>query len=108
MASTPSTRGTDRNAVRLDPQSPYVRLQSVTIYVRDLDRSLRFYLDQLGFSKAYDSRLDSGVRFVAVTPPDGTASLALIAPRPDSEEYKLIGGSTRIVLISDDVTALWR
>ncbi len=40
-----------------------------------------------------------------MTPPDGTASLALIAPRPDSEEYKLIGGSTRIVLISDDVTA---
>ena len=105
MASTPSTRGTDRTAVRLDPQSPYVRLQSVTIYVRDLDLSLRFYLDQLGFSKAYDSRLDSGVRFVAVTPPDGTASLALSAPRPDSEEYKLIGGSTRVVLISDDVTA---
>src|SRR2546423_1847093 len=37
----------DGSVVRLDRQDPYLRLQSVTIFVRDLEQSLRFYLDQL-------------------------------------------------------------
>ena len=45
----------DGSAVRLDRQDPYLRLQSVTIYVRDLDLSLNFYLDQLGFQLIFDA-----------------------------------------------------
>src|SRR5437879_10983501 len=37
----------DGSAVRLDRQDPYLRLQSVMIFVRDLEQSLSFYLDQL-------------------------------------------------------------
>jgi serine phosphatase RsbU (regulator of sigma subunit)/predicted enzyme related to lactoylglutathione lyase len=75
----------------------------VTIFVRDQDRSLEFYLDQLGFNLAMDTCLPSGDRWLAVMPPDGTAMLALVAPKPDSEEHKLIGRSTHVVFLTEDV-----
>lgn len=83
----------------------YLRVQSVNIYVRDLEKSLYFYVDQLGFEMAFDVILQSGQRWVGVAPPDGTAVLTLIAPPEDSEEYKLIGRPTQIVLVTEDVAA---
>ena len=59
----------------------FLSLHAVRVFVRDLDRSLRFYLDQLGFRLVIDTRLQSGERWVAVSPPDGTAILTLVAPR---------------------------
>ncbi|HEX2712292.1 MAG TPA: VOC family protein, partial [Candidatus Acidoferrales bacterium] len=47
----------DGTTVRLERQDPYLRLQSVTIFVRDLDRSLEFYVQQLGFQLVFDGRL---------------------------------------------------
>ena len=82
---------------------PHLRIHSINIYVRDQDRSLRFYVDQLGFHLAYDAKLQSGERLVAVAPPDGQAVLALVVPKPDSLDFKLIGRSTRITLITEDV-----
>src|SRR5450759_530299 len=94
MDSFPSSPGADRSSVRSDRQgSPYLRIHAIKVYVRDQDQSLRFYVDQLGFDVAFDARLQSGDRWVAVAPPDGTAVLTLIAPKPDSKEYKLIGRS---------------
>ncbi len=87
---------------------PYLRIHAVNVYVRDQDESLRFYLDQLGFVLAFDAKLQSGERWVAVAPPDGTAVLALVAPKPDSPSYQLIGRSTRVVLVTEDVTAKYR
>jgi serine phosphatase RsbU (regulator of sigma subunit) len=83
----------------------YLRIHAINIYVRDQDRSLRFYLDQLGFQLAFDARLQSGERWVAVSPPDGSAVLTLIAPQPDSEEFKLIGRPTEIVFVTEDAMA---
>jgi len=62
-------------------------------------------VDQLGFEIAFDARLRSGDRWVAVAPPDGSAVLALVAPLPDSREHKLIGRPTGIVFVTEDVTA---
>jgi serine phosphatase RsbU (regulator of sigma subunit) len=87
---------------------PYLRLHSVDIFVRDQERSVRFYLDQLGFQLAFDARLQSGQRWVAVTPPDGTAVLTLIQPERTSPEYKLIGRATRVIFVTDDVAATFR
>src|SRR5258708_724653 len=56
------------------PMSPHLRIHGINIYVRDQERSLRFYLDQLGFQLAFDVHLQSGQRWVAVTPPDGSAN----------------------------------
>ncbi len=91
--------------VRLDRQQPFLGMHAVNVYVRDQDESLRFYVDQLGFRLAFDARLQTGDRWVAVAPPDGTAVLALIAPKPDSREYHLIGRSTGIVFVTEDVVA---
>ena len=91
-----------------DLRDPYLRLHAVNVYVRNQERSLRFYLDQLGFDLAFDGRLPSGDRWVAVAPPDGGAVLSLIAPAPTSKEYKLIGRATQVVFVTENVAAKFR
>lgn len=86
-------------------KSPHLRVHAVNIFVRDQERSLRFYLDQLGFNLAFDVRVQTGQRWLAVAPPDGTAVLTLIAPEPESEMAKLIGRPTGIVFVTEDVAA---
>lgn len=98
LAAGFADQGTER-------QSPHLRVHTVNIFVRDQERSLRFFLDQLGFSLAFDVRLQTGNRWLAVAPPDGTAVLTLIAPEPESELAKLIGRPTGIVFVTEDVAA---
>ncbi len=83
----------------------HLRMHAVKVFVRDQDESLRFYVDQLGFEVAFDARIQSGDRWVAVSPPDGTAVLTLIAPKPGSKEYGLIGRSTGVVMVTENVAA---
>jgi serine phosphatase RsbU (regulator of sigma subunit)/catechol 2,3-dioxygenase-like lactoylglutathione lyase family enzyme len=83
--------------------SPHLSVQCVNIFVRNHDRSIRFFVDQLGFHLAYDAKLQSGDRLVAVAPPDGSTVLALVVPKPNTPEQKLIGRSTHVVLITEDV-----
>src|SRR5882672_9962640 len=90
---------------RAEARLPHVGLHCVNVYVRDQDRSLKFYTEQLGFRVAFDAKLQSGERWVAVAPPDGSAVLALVKPKPKSQEAKLIGRSTQIVFLTDDVAA---
>src|SRR5262245_54789682 len=108
MSVSPSPPGVHRSTSRLDRPAPYLRIHAVNIYVRDQERSLRFYRDQLGFDLAFDARLQSGERWVAVAPPEGSAVLTLIAPDPGSEEYKLIGRPTQGVFDTEDVPAKLR
>jgi serine phosphatase RsbU (regulator of sigma subunit)/catechol 2,3-dioxygenase-like lactoylglutathione lyase family enzyme len=91
--------------VRLNRESPYLRLQSATVYVRDHDASLRFYVDQLGFSVAYDVEARPGFRWTAVAPPDGDAVLVIASPIPGTEEYGLIGHAKHIAFITEDIDA---
>src|SRR5215469_9355776 len=93
--------------VRLDRQQPFLGIHAIDIFVRDQDASVRFYVDQLGFHVAFDGQLHSGVRWVAVSPPDGSAVLSLVAPPPESTAFRLIGRPTGIVLITEDVIATW-
>jgi len=105
MGDLPSLNGADPPSGCRDRQRPFLGIHGVTVFVRDQDRSLRFYLDQLGFNLAFDAQLQTGDRWVAVAPPDGTTVLALIAPPPDSREFKLIGRPTGVVFLTEDVTA---
>jgi catechol 2,3-dioxygenase-like lactoylglutathione lyase family enzyme len=84
---------------------PYLCIHAINIFVRDQEQSLRFYVDQLGFDLAFDAQLQSGERWIAVSPPDGSALLALIAPGPETRDYQLIGRSTGIVFVTEDVVA---
>jgi phosphoserine phosphatase RsbU/P len=83
---------------------PHFRIHSVVIFVANMDRSLRFYVDQLGFDLVADTQIPIG-RWVAVAPSDGTTLLVLVSPEPDSQEFKLIGRSRNVVLVSEDVVA---
>jgi serine phosphatase RsbU (regulator of sigma subunit)/catechol 2,3-dioxygenase-like lactoylglutathione lyase family enzyme len=107
MASSPSFDLVDQSDLRPNQSNPYLRVHAVKVYVRDQDRSLRFYLDQLGFALAFDVVVQSGQRWVGVSPPDGTAVLTLIAPDPNSDEYKLIGQPTPIIFVTEDVIATY-
>jgi serine phosphatase RsbU (regulator of sigma subunit)/catechol 2,3-dioxygenase-like lactoylglutathione lyase family enzyme len=101
----------DESVIGLDRRSPHLRIHAIKIFVRDQDQSLRFYVDQLGFEVAFDATLQSGDRWVAVAAPDGTAVLTLVAPKPGSKEYELIGRSTGVVFVTENVAekyAEWR
>lgn len=105
MGDSSSPLWSIRPALRLDRQDPYLRLQNVTLFVRDQDRSLQFFVDRLGFSLVADFLVPDGNRWVAVAPPDGTAILALVTPKPDEAEYKYIGQARQIVFLTEDVGA---
>ena len=107
MANSPSFGVLDQSDLGQESHNSYLRVHAINVYVRDQEQSLRFYVDQLGFNLAFDVRLQSGQRWVAVAPPDGTAVLNLIAPEPDSYEYKLIGRPTSVVFVTEDVPATY-
>jgi catechol 2,3-dioxygenase-like lactoylglutathione lyase family enzyme len=104
MGSPPPPQGPNASSFRLERLVPHFRIHSLAIFVADMDRSLRFYLDQLGFNLIADTHISIG-RWVAVAPPDGTAMLVLVNPEHDSQEYKLIGRSRHVVLVAEDVVA---
>lgn len=105
MSGSPSQDSAKRDVFRLDRQDPYLRLLCVNIFVRDQEESLRFYTGQLGFGVVVDENYESGGRWVAVAPPDGSTVLALVTPKRKSEEYKLIGRARHAVLVTEDVMA---
>jgi serine phosphatase RsbU (regulator of sigma subunit) len=89
-------------------RDPFLRMHAVNVYVRDQERSLRFFLDTLGFQVAFDARVESGQRLVAVVPPDGTTVLTLIQPPPHSLQSKLIGRATQVVFVTENLAATYR
>src|SRR5215831_15254474 len=104
MASDPFL--TSRSVLRPGSEDSYLCLQDIVVFVRDLDRSLRFYVDQLGFELISDKRVTSdGLGWIEVAPPDGSANLALVVPKVDSPEYKLIGGYRWVLFMTEDVQA---
>ena len=112
MPSEPKTRVAERALSPLTPdlERPYLRIFKSNVYVRDPNRSLAFYVDQLGFTMLADGRYEFG-RWVAVAPPDGNTILALCAPRRGTENYRLIGRATNVSFIAENIDAtyeLWR
>lgn len=103
--SSSSPPNVGRPAVLLEQHDLYLSIQAVDVYVRDVEQSLKFYVDLLGFRVVSDVILQSGLRRVGVAPPDGTTVLNLITPDAESEEFKLIGRPTQIVFVTEDVAA---
>ena len=68
-----------------------LRLELVTVPVADIDRAKAFYVDQVGFSSAQDIRVDEAHRFVELTPPGSSCSIALTIGYVDSEPGSLQG-----------------
>ncbi len=87
---------------------PYLRVNSVAVYVRDQDRSLKFYRDQLGFHLVVDMGIDTEHRWIAVTPSEGSALLALIKAPTDSEQGGYGGRHTGVTLLTEDIAAKYQ
>jgi catechol 2,3-dioxygenase-like lactoylglutathione lyase family enzyme len=51
------------------------RLEVVTLAVSDVDRALRFYVDQVGFALDVDYGPNDGFRVVQLTPPGSATSV---------------------------------
>jgi catechol 2,3-dioxygenase-like lactoylglutathione lyase family enzyme len=95
-------------ATRLDRRDPYLLLQQVTLFVRDQERGRRFFVDCLGFSVALDYHSPEFGPWVRVAPPDGTARIAFVVPKADSEEHALIGKTRQLVFLTENVEAKYR
>ena len=116
MASDPTLAWTNRSVLRPGREEPYLCIQDVMVFVRDLETSLRFYVDKLGFELIADHRpprgeADSGHPlggWIEVAPPDGSANLTMVAPSPDRPEYQLIGGNRWVLFMTEDVEAKYR
>src|SRR5260370_8528036 len=93
MASDAFLSWANRTVLRPGREEPYLSIQDIVVFVRDLDVSKRFYLQQLGFELITEQRLPTGERWIEVAPPDASANLALVEPKPDQPEYKLIAAS---------------
>ena len=83
----------------------YLQILHITIFVRHLDESLRFFVDTLGFSLVVDHHFPDGGRWVAVAPPDGTTVLALVAPREGAEDFRYIGKARHVAFVTENVEA---
>jgi serine phosphatase RsbU (regulator of sigma subunit)/predicted enzyme related to lactoylglutathione lyase len=108
MASDPFLSWANRTVLRGAREEPYLSIQDVVVFVRDLDVSKRFYVQQLGFELLTERRLPTGERWIEVAPPDGSADLALVEPKPDSPDYKLIGGYRWVLFMTEDVHAKYK
>jgi predicted enzyme related to lactoylglutathione lyase len=68
--------------------------------VRDQDRALDFYVNQLGFTVQTDQPMGPGQRWVEVRPPKGETGVALFTP-PGHEDR--VGTFTGLSFECDDV-----
>ena len=73
------------------------------IFVRDQERSLRFYLDQLRFRLVVDQIIQGDIRWIEVAPPDGSANIALAKIVSEADHDKLVGRDTNIYFLTEDV-----
>jgi serine phosphatase RsbU (regulator of sigma subunit) len=91
-----------------DRQDDFLRLNFVSVYVSDQERSKRFFLDRLGFTVMIDAQFPSGHRWIEVSPPDGSARLALLLPAPGFMPQAKPGQSSLITFMTEDVDAKYR
>jgi predicted enzyme related to lactoylglutathione lyase len=53
------------------------KIELLAVPVSDVDRSIAFYRDQVGFTLDHDQRVDENLRFVQLTPPGSGCSIAI-------------------------------
>ena len=78
-----------------------LKLEVVAIPVSDVDRSIAFYRDRVGFVLDHDVRSSPGMRVVQLTPPGSACSVVIGEGMPLGEP-----GSTKgLQLVVEDIDA---
>ena len=76
------------------------KVATVVVPVADVDRSIAFYVDKLGFDKRVDVPFGGNYRWVEVAPGDAVTTIAL-APPPEGKPSG--NRETGISLQTDDI-----
>jgi serine phosphatase RsbU (regulator of sigma subunit) len=105
-------------ALRAALLQPFLRLNFVTLWVRDQERSRRFFVEKLAFEAIVDAPTPEGGRWIVVAPPaagwlTGTAGagftgIALCVPPEGSADHQRIGESTGFSFITEDVRSVFQ
>lgn len=81
------------------------RVQMLTVYVRDQQRALDFYVNKLGMQIKLDQTMEANLRWLEVSPPGAETSIALLKPLADAENGA--GMSAGIVFETEDIQAFY-
>src|SRR6516165_10678285 len=104
-------------ALRAALLQPFLRLNFVTLWVRDQERSRRFFMETLDFEAIVDAQTPEGGRWIVVAPPAagwlsgttgaGLTGMALVVPPEGSAEHQRIGQNTGLSFLTEDVRSLF-
>jgi len=61
------------------PNTTITTIRTVAIPAADQDRTVAFFVDQLGFEPQMDAELTEGFRWIEVAPPGSDVSVAIVA-----------------------------
>src|SRR5215813_14139176 len=106
-SAQPDPGDTARDPHAPESLQPFLRLNFATVWVRDQERSRRFFVDQLGFQVAVDADVPGVGRWIIATPPTGLPGIALVVPLEGSAEVRRIGQNTGVGFLTEDVRALF-
>src|SRR5262249_18019406 len=104
-------------ALRAALLQPFLRLNFVTLWVRDQERSRRFFVEKLFFEALVDVPTPEGGRWIVVAPTaagwlTGTAGagltgIALVVPLEGSAEQQRVGQHTGFSFLTEDVRSVF-
>jgi catechol 2,3-dioxygenase-like lactoylglutathione lyase family enzyme len=80
------------------------KLELVSVPVSDVDRSIEFYAEKVGFNLDHDNRVSDDLRFVQLTPRGSACSIAFGVGLTDKEPGS-IGGLQLVVSDADAARA---
>jgi serine phosphatase RsbU (regulator of sigma subunit)/catechol 2,3-dioxygenase-like lactoylglutathione lyase family enzyme len=105
-------------ALRAALLQPFLRLNFVTLWVRDQGRSRQFFVEKLNFEAIVDVQTLQGDRWIVVAPSAagwlsgttaaGLPGMALVVPPEGSAEHQRIGQNTGLSFLTEDVHSLSR
>ena len=79
-------------------------VEVITLPVSDVERALRFYVDQVGFTLDVDYSPNDGFRVVQLTPPGSSCSIQIGEGLTDAP----VGSLRNVYLVVTDVDAMRR
>jgi serine phosphatase RsbU (regulator of sigma subunit)/catechol 2,3-dioxygenase-like lactoylglutathione lyase family enzyme len=104
-------------ALRAALLQPFLRLNFVTLWVRDQGRSRQFFVEKLNFEAIVDVQTLQGDRWIVVAPSAagwlsgttaaGLPGMALVVPPEGSAEHQRIGQNTGFSFLTEDVHSLF-
>ena len=110
--------GRDAAALRAALLQPFLRLNFVTLWVRDQERSRRFFVEKLAFEAIVDLPTPEGGRWIVVAPSAagwltgttgvGLTGMALVVPPEGSPEHQRIGQNTGFSFLTEDVHSVFK